>query len=129
MNRVLIDTHVLLWALLNPSQLSETAREILANPDNTVLVSSATALEISTKHRLGKLDEATGVLQDYAGHLRRFLAEELAITSAHALLAGSFPQSHRDPFDRVLAAQSLLEGVPLLTNDNAFRHFPVVIVW
>lgn len=129
MTRVLLDTHTLLWALLEPARLSGTALGIIRDPAISVHVSAATAWEIATKHRLGKLSGATAVVAEYATHLRTFRAEELAISSVHALLAGAFPQVHRDPFDRILAAQSTLEALPLLTNDPAFRDFPVSTVW
>jgi PIN domain nuclease of toxin-antitoxin system len=129
MTTVLLDTHTLLWALLEPARLSVPVREILRDPKTTVRVSSACAWEISTKYRLGKLPGGSAVVAEYEAHLRRFRAEELPITSAHALLAGSFPNAHRDPFDRILAAQSTLEGLPLLTNDPAFGDFPVTTVW
>ncbi|NDD26919.1 MAG: type II toxin-antitoxin system VapC family toxin [Proteobacteria bacterium] len=129
MSRLLLDTHVLLWALVSPSRLSRKVRELLRDPATAVVVSAASAWEISTKHRLGKLHEAHAVVESYRDHLRYFQADELAITSAHALAAGSFSQAHRDPFDRMLAAQSLLEGLPLVTDDEVFKLFPVAIVW
>lgn len=127
--RLLLDTHVLLWALLDPDRLSAVCRDTLRDRRNIVLVSSVCAWEIATKHRIGKLPEAAAVIMDYAQHLKTFLAEELPITSRHALMAGSFPQAHRDPFDRILAAQSSLEGIPLVTSDPCFRDFPVTVVW
>lgn len=129
MSRLLLDTHVLLWALLSPSRLSPKVRDLLRDPATSVLVSAASAWEISTKHRLGKLQHAGAVVSSYHDHLRRFRAEELAISSAHALAAGSFSVEHRDPFDRMLSAQSMLEGLPLVSDDDAFKLFPVAIVW
>lgn len=129
MTGVLLDTHALLWALLEPGKLSRTARDLLRNPATVVLVSSATAWEIATKQRLGKLPGAAAVVSGYASHIRKLRAEELAIASSHALLAGKFPQAHRDPFDRILAAQAALEDLPLLTSDPAFKDFPVTTVW
>lgn len=129
MSRVLLDTHVLLWALMTPKRLSRAARALLVDPQTRVLVSSVTAWEIATKHRLGKLPEASAVVTDYRSHLDRFLAEELPITTSHALRAGAFPQAHRDPFDRMLAAQGLLEDLPLLTDDPVFAQFPIRTLW
>jgi PIN domain nuclease of toxin-antitoxin system len=94
-----------------------------------VLVSSASAWEIATKHRLGKLDHAEDVVRDYAAHLATALASELPISSAHALLAGSFKNAHRDPFDRLIAAQSILSSISLVSSDAAFEDFPVALVW
>jgi PIN domain nuclease of toxin-antitoxin system len=127
--RVLLDTHVLLWLLLEPTKLSKRVRSLLSDTGTEVLVSSATAWEIATKHRLGKLEHAAEVVQGYSDHLRTALATELSISSAHALLAGSFKNAHKDPFDRLLASQSTLEGIPLVSNDRAFDEFPVTLFW
>ena len=127
--KVLLDTHALLWLLLEPAKLSKRIRVILANPATEVLVSSATAWEISTKHRLGKLDHAGEVVRGYEEHLRIALATELAISSTHALLAGSFKTAHKDPFDRLIAAQGTLESVPVVSSDPAFDEFPVTLLW
>ena len=86
------------------------------DPDNAVFVSSASAWEIATKHRFGKLDSATQLLRDMPGWLDRAGFVELPVSIAHATRAGSWPQPHRDPFDRMLAAQSILDGLPLITR-------------
>lgn len=127
--RVLLDTHVLLWALMEPAKLSPRARDILKDPAHTVLVSPASAWEIATKHRLGRLPAAESVVRGYRRHLAALMATEVPITSEHALLAGSLAAEHRDPFDRMLAAQALVEGVPLLTADPAFSALRVETVW
>ena len=127
--RVLLDTHALLWMLLEPAKLSRRVRTLLADTKTEVQVSSATAWEIATKHRLGKLDHAEDVVRGYAEHLRQALATELPISSAHALLAGSFKNAHKDPFDRLIAAQSVLEAITLVSSDAAFDDFPVTVLW
>lgn len=127
--RALLDTHVLLWALMEPAKLSPRAREILKDAANTVLVSPASAWEIATKHRLGRLPEAESVVRGYRRHLATLMATEVPITSEHALLAGSLGAEHRDPFDRMLAAQALVEGVSLVTGDPAFSALRVETVW
>jgi PIN domain nuclease of toxin-antitoxin system len=127
--KVLLDTHVLLWALMEPRQLSRRARTTIEDPDNVVLVSSASAWEIAIKYRLGRLPEAEPVVRAYTKHLDTLRATELAINSEHALLAGSLRVPHRDPFDRMLAAQAVIEGVPLMTNDAAFRAVRVARLW
>lgn len=127
--RVLLDTHVLLWALMEPELLSRRARRVIENTDNTILVSSGSAWEIATKHRLVRLPEAEAVVQGYKKHLETLRATELPITADHALVAGAFPQPHRDPFDRVLAAQAMVEGVALITRDAAFKPFRVQVLW
>ena len=125
----LVDTHALLWWLFNDSKLSPTARGIIADPAHTIYVSSASAWEISTKHRLGKLPAARTLVQDIAGWVSKARFEQLAITIAHAQRAGSFAQPHRDPFDRMLAAQSMIEDVPLLSCDEVLSDFGVKRIW
>lgn len=127
--RLLLDTHIFLWALYEPEKLSPKATQLISDPHNIRIVSAASAWEISTKHRLGKLPMAQNLLQNYQGVLQRFMAEELPVMTKHSLLAGHFPQDHRDPFDRMLAAQSILEQVPLITADSAFQEFPVQVIW
>lgn len=121
--RFLLDTRALVWALVEPRRLSATAAELIRSSTNSRLVSAASAWEIATKHRRGRLPGAGPILAAYAAHLETFRADELPVRSQHALLAGSFSVEHSDPFDRMLAAQALIEGVPLLTNDPAFAAF------
>jgi PIN domain nuclease of toxin-antitoxin system len=126
---LLLDTHALLWAVADPNALSERARALLLDGRNTIVVSSVSAWEIATKHRLGRLPEAEVILASFPQHLQELGAEELAISVRHALTAGAFPSQHRDPFDRMLAAQALHEGLPLLTADGLFAEFPVETIW
>lgn len=125
----LLDTHALLWWLFNDSRLSATARDIIADPGNNIYVSSASAWEIATKHRLGRLPSAAVLVQDIAGWIRRAGFEELPIRIEHAQRAGSYHQLHRDPFDRMLAAQTVLENLVLITCDEALRAFGVPLAW
>lgn len=129
--RLLLDTHALLWVLLEPHRLPEATLEQIRDPGTELLVSAASAWEIATKFRLGKLDGARAVVHGYSDHLERLGAQELAVTSHHALTAGLFTWEHRDPFDRVIAAQSMLESVPLVTADEAITGFPggLRVVW
>jgi len=122
--RLLLDTHALLWALAEPHRLSPRAAALIKAPTNEVLVSAASAWEIATKFRLGRLPGAGPIVVGFAAHLATLRAEELPIRFIHALRAGSFQQEHRDPFDRMLAAQAVVEGIPLLTDDQAFLTFP-----
>lgn len=126
---LLLDTHVFLWALMEPKRLSRRARSLVEDQANTVVVSSASAWEIATKHRLGRLAGAEAVVAGYRRHLQRLGGIELPMTSEHALRAGAFTVAHRDPFDRMLAAQAQIEGVPLLTEDRAFAAFDVACIW
>ncbi len=126
---LLLDTHVFLWALTDPRRLSRRARALVEDQANTLLVSSASAWEIATKHRLGRLVGAEAVVAGYRRNLQRLGGLELPISSEHALRAGAFTVAHRDPFDRMLAAQAQIEGVPLLTEDRAFAAFDVTCIW
>jgi PIN domain nuclease of toxin-antitoxin system len=125
----LLDTHVLLWWLFNDAHLSANAKAIIADPNNRLYVSSASGWEIATKFRLGKLPSAQVLVQDIAGWIGRAGFLELPIGLAHAQQAGLFPHGHRDPFDRMLAAQSAIEKFPLISNDSALRAFGVPIIW
>lgn len=125
----LIDTHVLLWWFFGDRRLSKRAGETLRNPENEVLVSSASAWEISTKFRLGKLPHAAEIIRDFPALLQKGRLGMLAISIEHALEAGSLPGPHRDPFDRMLAAQARLEDIPLVTSDPIFKNYPIKVVW
>ncbi len=130
MTSLLLDTHVLLWVLLAPDRLPAETLATIRAPETTVYVSAASAWEIATKHRLGKLEGAAAVVSGYREHLARLRAEELAITGHHALTAGTLQWSHRDPFDRVIVAQAVLESLPVVTSDAALVDFPAIrTVW
>lgn len=127
---LLLDTHALLWALLEPDRIPEPTLRRIRDGSTDLLVSAASAWEIGTKFRLGKLDEAAAVVHGYADHLARMRVVELPITGHHALTAGTMAWEHRDPFDRVIAAQCMIESVPLATADHALTAFPgITAVW
>lgn len=117
----LLDTHILLWWLFNDPKLNQECRDIIRNPNHHIVVSSASAWEIATKYRIGKLPEAKPLVDDYQNILQKAKFNELTIANAHALRAGSLPISHRDPFDRMLMAQAELENLPIITYDRAFH--------
>jgi PIN domain nuclease of toxin-antitoxin system len=127
--RLLIDTHALLWWLTDDAALPASARKHLARARNTVLVSSASAWEIATKFRIGKLSDAGDLLADFAGYLVRERFEPLAISVDHAVRAGLLPGPHKDPFDRMLIAQAQAENIPILSNDAAFDTYGVQRLW
>ena len=127
--RLLLDTHTLLWWAFDSPRLSKRARALLADPANTLLVSAASAWEISTKHRLGRLPEAAVLVQDMLGWFAEVGLTELPITVAHAQRAGGLAGEHKDPFDRMLAAQSLEEDVPVLGNDPLVGALGAALVW
>lgn len=117
---LLVDTHVLIWGMAQPDRLSTAAADALADPDVAVLVSAASAWELAIKVRIGKLPGGESLVLDYARNLERWLARELPVSSADALLAGTLSWTHRDPFDRMLAAQALRRGCALVSSDRVF---------
>ena len=126
MTALLLDTHALLWVLLDPARIPAETLATVRAPDTTVYVSAASAWEVATKHRLGKLQGAAAVVSGYREHLVRLRAEELPITGHHALTAGTLQWSHRDPFDRVIVAQALLESLAVVTSDAVLTEFPAI---
>jgi PIN domain nuclease of toxin-antitoxin system len=126
--KYLIDTHIFLWWLFDDPKLDAFSREIIKNPKHQILVSSASAWEIATKYRIGKLPEAKELVENYAQTLEKARFSELNITHAHALRAGLLPITHRDPFDRMIMAQGELENIPIITHDPAFHTGLISII-
>ncbi len=122
----LLDTHVILWALTDPGRLGRSAREVVENRSSRLVVSAVSAWEIATKHRLGKLPQADVLLGGYGKHLDRLGVIRLPVAEDHALLAGRLEWDHRDPFDRMLAAQAMIESLVLITGDPTFAGYPGV---
>ena len=127
--RVLLDTHAFIWWLDDDARLSARARRVLADGDNTVLLSSASAWEMATKVRLGKLRDRDGAVPRLPSILVERGITELPVSVAHAVAAGSLEGEHRDPFDRMLIAQSRLDDLPVLTIDPVFRSYKVRVIW
>ena len=127
--RFLLDTHTFLWWLDGDRRLSMKARRAIADNENTVLVSAASAWEITTKARLGKLPGALAVAADVAAAVDSQGFESLDITLRHAQRAGSLAHAHRDPFDRVLVAQSQLAHLKLISNDPLLDQFDIDRFW
>ncbi len=103
--------------------------ELLRDESNELLVSAASAWEVATRFRIGKLPNAQPLLDQWNAAVERLRAAALPIDSSHARRAGLYRSAHRDPFDRVLAAQAELVGCPLLTIDAAFAEFPIATIW
>ena len=121
--KLLLDTHLLLWAAGEPKRLSKQARTLIDNPDNELLFSAASLWEVAIKRGLGRKDFKVD-----ARLLRRGLLDngysELPIISDHIVATESLPPIHEDPFDRVLVAQATVEGVTLLTIDSLVAQYP-----
>ena len=128
--RILLDTHTLLWyRSADAAKLSAAARSAIDDPDNDKYVSAATAWEVVTKHMLGKLPNAGVLTVDFTRAILDAGYWPLPITTEHAQDAGALPLHHRDPFDRVLIAQSLAERMPLVSNEALFDRYGVRRIW
>jgi PIN domain nuclease of toxin-antitoxin system len=126
---LLLDTHALLWWLFDDLKLSSAARSAIADPQNEVVVSAASAWEIATKHRLGRLPQAGDVVAHLPRYLRRARLSVLSISLEHAMAAGALPGPHKDPFDRMLVAQARVEDLVVATIDRVFQDYGVAVVW
>jgi PIN domain nuclease of toxin-antitoxin system len=126
---LILDTHVILWMLLDDPRLKQRHIEILEDQANRLFVSAVSGYEIASKVRIGKLPEARDISRDFRQICANFAYEELPVSLVHAQRGGEIDGQHRDPFDRLLAAQSLVEGFPLATNDPVFAAFGVETVW
>ncbi|MDR0990203.1 MAG: type II toxin-antitoxin system VapC family toxin [Propionibacteriaceae bacterium] len=122
--RLLIDTHVFFWLIAAPEKISSTALSALTPETNQLLVSAATPWEMSIKRQAGKWPEAEPILTGYAALLNRLTAVELPIRAAHGIAAGQLTWDHKDPFDRLLAAQAMIESVRLVSADSVFDTLP-----
>jgi PIN domain nuclease of toxin-antitoxin system len=127
--RLLLDTHALIWFLAGDPKLSRRTRAQIEDETSVVLVSAVSAIEVTMKHRLGKLPEADEIVGDFEASILEFGFEGLPISLRHAQLAGSLPIDHRDPFDRLLIAQSLIEGLTLVSNERLFEAAGVSRLW
>lgn len=127
--KALLDTHTLLWWLDGDEQLSLTARSWIEIPEHRILVSAASAWEIATKVRIGKLPGAQAVAANFHECLISQGFAPLDITADHALRVGSLPGPHHDPFDRMLIAQAQALNIPLISNENLFDHYGVRRIW
>lgn len=127
--RYLLDTHALVWWLLNSADLSQSARLALSDGDNEVMVSAVSAFELTTKHRLGKWPEVGPISTYFVKYVTAERFTLLSVKTSHALYAGQLVAEHKDPFDRLLAAQSKLEGLSLVSADKAFDGLGVERLW
>ena len=129
MTRLLLDTHAFLWWLAGDEKLSARAREAINEGLDPVFVSAASIWEILTKHRLGKLPGASPIVNDLGGVIEGQGFVGLPITILHGHAAGALPGPHRDPFDRMLIAQAMLDDLVLISNEQAFAAYGVGRLW
>ena len=125
---MILDTHIFLWWLFGDSQLSQNLNKLIRDIDNKIYVSAASVWEISTKYRIGKLPKASSVAQDVPKWILKAGFYSIAITPEHAQIAGAWNIPLRDPFDRMLAAQSKLENMPLASMDKKLSLFPIELI-
>ena len=127
--RLLLDTHALLWFLVGSDKLSRAARLQMEDPANEIFVSAVSALEVTTKQRIGKLQDVEALASAFEARVleKGFLLAP--ITVGHAALAGTLPFEHKDPFDRLLIAQSLIEEMWLVSNELIFDQTGVKRLW
>ena len=127
--RLLVDTHSFLWFITGSEELSEGARQRIADLANHVFVSSASLWEIAVKTRLGRLTLARPFAELIPEQLRLNAMEVLPIEVPHLAALITLPWHHRDPFDRLLIAQALAEGLPIVSRDTVFPAYPVQVLW
>ena len=127
--KALLDTHAFLWWILDKPELSKTARDFIVNPDNTIYLSAVSGWEMAIKWGLGKLHlpAKPGIYVRQQMEINNFIP--LPIQLEHGLYIHELPKIHKDPFDRLLIAQSKLENLLLISADSVFRNYPVSLLW
>ena len=127
--RILLDTHTLYWWVYFPELLPREVRHMLSDPDVTGFVSAVSAYEMSYKHHRGNWPEIAGLVAAFEEVIAADGFGLLPLSAAHAIRAGAFPREHRDPFDRMIAAQAMVEGVALVSNDRGLSGMGAEVVW
>lgn len=127
--RLLIDTHALLWFALNDARLSSTAHSLVADEGNEVLVSPASLWEIAIKISIGKYTLGEDLGQFWNRESLKNDLTLLPISAAHAAAVGALPFHHRDPFDRMLLAQAIVEAIPVVSADSRFDSYAIARLW
>ncbi len=127
--RFLLDTHAVLFWWGSSPRLSVAAAEAIGDPGSDIFVSAATAWEITTKFRIGKLDDIGDPAIAYPHLMTEHGFVELEVTTAHGLRAGGLQGAHRDPFDRLIAAQALIEDLTVITRDKEIAGFGCKVLW
>ncbi len=127
--RLLLDTHAFLWWVFDDARLSPSARDLIADPAAEILFSTVSAWEIAIKARTGRLDLPVDVSAFIVDQVRRNRFRVLAVELPHALRVHALPDHHRDPFDRLLVAQAVVEAVPLLSRDQQLAPYEIELRW
>lgn len=128
--RILLDTHTFYWMVDHPENLGKNARELIEDSTNELFLSAATIWEISTKHRIGKFPAGDILLANLSKLIEKLKLQTLDMTIEHASISGSLDWLHRDPFDRMLAAQCIAENLALASKDSAFADLDTIkIIW
>ncbi len=127
--RLLLDTHALIWWLGARKRVPRPLQALLLDPGNDVLVSAATAWEIAIKRRIGKLDFDAGFLANFDTHVITLGFAPLTVTAAHMVRGAGIEAPHKDPFDRILAGQALVENLVIVTADEALACLGAAVVW
>ncbi len=127
--KYLLDTHTLIWWLNDDKRLSATASELIQHPETDIHISAVSAWEIATKLQKGKLPMAVNVLPDFSAMVEENGFIDLPITSAHMVRSALIESEHKDPFDRILAAQSILEGMALISVDEKMPSLGIMTRW
>jgi len=127
--RLLLDTHAFLWWLVDDERLPLIAHDAIAEGSNSIFVSAASAWELSTKYRIGKLPGISEIIANLDGVLLGQGFKELSITVEHGRAAGALSGPHRDPFDRMLIAQAMIEEMVLVSNEQLFDNYGVQRLW
>lgn len=127
--RLLLDTHAVLWWFNGNERLSPHAREVLEGGHAEVFVSAVSAMEVTTKHRIGKLPEAQILSDRFVNMVAQVGFAQLPVTLAHGALAGRLAVAHKDPFDRLLIAQAMIENLTLVSNEKVFDQTGVSRLW
>ncbi len=126
--RLLLDTHALLWHFEDNALLSQTAKNLINDKANQLFISTASLWEMSIKLGLGKLKLTDTIPELIAGYVKTG-ATLLSIDPKHAFAISSLPWHHRDPFDRMLIAQALVEDLTLISQDGMFKHYQAPLLW
>ncbi|HXQ15063.1 MAG TPA: type II toxin-antitoxin system VapC family toxin [Caulobacteraceae bacterium] len=127
--RLLLDTHAVIWWFQGNLRLPQRVRDTIEGEASDVFVSAVSAFEIALKHRMGKLPEAAALARRFSVMTQEQGFAELAVTVPHGLAAGALPIAHRDPFDRLLIAQALVEDMTIASNERLFDSTGVNRLW